>query len=65
MLFRSNRIHPFKVESPGSYASSTIDITEGYIINSKEEDFEIDYYLKKKSGRGDMSPFIEMSELNL
>ena len=60
-----NRIHPFKVESPGSYASSTIDITEGYIINSKEEDFEIDYYLKKKSGRGDMSPFIEMSELNL
>jgi hypothetical protein len=59
-----NRIHPFKVESPGSYASSTIDITEGYIINSKEEDFEIDYYLKKKSGRGDMTPFIELPELS-
>ena len=59
-----NRIHPYKVESPDSYASSTIDITEGYIINSKENDYEIDYYLKKKVGRGDMTPFIELPELS-
>ncbi|MEZ5104525.1 MAG: ThiF family adenylyltransferase [Draconibacterium sp.] len=59
-----NRIHPYKVESPDSYASSTIDITEGYIINSKENDNEIDYYLKKKVGRGDMTPFIELPELS-
>ncbi len=58
-----NRIHPFKTEHPSSYAASTIDITEGYMVNSAESDFEQDNYLKKKSGRGDMLPFIEMSEL--
>lgn len=58
-----NRIHPFKAEHPSKYAASTIDITEGYIVNSAESDFEQDTYLKKKSGRGDMLPFIEMSEL--
>jgi molybdopterin/thiamine biosynthesis adenylyltransferase len=59
-----NRIHPFKAEHPSNYAVSTIDITEGYIVNSGESDFEQDEYLKKKSGRGDMLPFIEMSELS-
>ncbi|HRN72632.1 MAG TPA: ThiF family adenylyltransferase [Ginsengibacter sp.] len=58
-----NRIHPFKAENPSNYAASTIDFTEGYIVNSAESDFEQDTYLKKKSGRGDMLPFIEMSEL--
>jgi hypothetical protein len=60
-----NRIHPFKTEHPSSYAVSTIDITGGYIVNSDESDFERDVYLKKKSGRGDMIPFIEMPELVL
>lgn len=59
-----NRIHPYRSDHPSSYAASTIDISEGYIVNSNESDFEIDTYLRKKSGRGDMSPFIEMSELN-
>ncbi len=58
-----NRIHPYKVEHPSFYAASSIDITEGYIVNSNESDLEVDSYLKKKSGRGDMTPFIEMSEL--
>jgi hypothetical protein len=58
-----NRIHPFKSEHPSCYAGSTIDITEGYIVNSNESDFKTDDYLKKKSGRGDMTPFLEMSEL--
>lgn len=58
-----NRIHSFKAEHPSNYAVSTVDITEGYIVNSAESDFEQDAYLKKKSGRGDMLPFIEMSEL--
>ena len=58
-----NRIHPFKSEHPSYYAGSTIDITEGYIVNSNESDFKTDDYLKKKSGRGDMTPFLEMSEL--
>lgn len=58
-----NRIHPYKSDHPSSSAVSTIDITEGYILNSSESDFEQDAYLKKKSGRGDMVPFIEMPEL--
>ena len=60
-----NRIHPYKSESPSYYAVSTIDITEGYIVNSNEADFQVDAYLKKKSGRGDMVPFIEMPELKV
>lgn len=58
-----NRIHPFKTEPLSSYAGSTIDITEGYIVNSDEKDYKMDQYLKVKCGRGDMVPFIEMSEL--
>lgn len=58
-----NRIHPFKSDPPENYAASTIDITDGYIVNSREDDFEIDGYLEKKSGRGDITPFIEVSEL--
>jgi hypothetical protein len=58
-----NRIHPYKVESCNNYAVSTIDITEGYIVNVKEEDFPIDNYLRKKIGRGDMIPFIDMPEI--
>ncbi len=60
-----NRIHPFKVESPSEYASSTIDITEGYILNTSEDNFSVDFYLRKKIGRGDMAPFIEIPELSL
>lgn len=59
-----NRIHPYKSEHPSSYAASTIDITEGYIVNSSESDFKEDPYLKQKCGRGDMLPFIEMPELS-
>lgn len=60
-----NRIHPFKVDTPSLFSVSTIDITEGYIVNSAETDFTLDEYLKKKTGRGDISPFIEISELTL
>ena len=60
-----NRIHLYKSENSANYAVSTIDITEGYIVNGKEGDFPVDDYLRKKLGRGDMIPFIEMSELML
>jgi hypothetical protein len=59
-----NRIHPYKTESPNNYATSSIDITEGYIVNVPEEDFKIDLYLRKKIGRGDMIPFIDIPELS-
>ncbi len=58
-----NRIHRYKTEEPSNYACSTIDITEGYIVNVAETDFETDNYLQKKIGRGDITPFIEMPEL--
>lgn len=59
-----NRVHPYKVEPPDQYAASTIDITEGYIVNVAESDFETDAFLRKKTGRGDIVPFIEMPELS-
>lgn len=55
-----NRIHPFRSDFA---AISTIDYTNNYIINEKEEDLVVDAYLVKKAGRGDTLPFIEMSEL--
>jgi hypothetical protein len=58
-----NRIHPFKAEPNKHYALSTVDITEGYIVNVNEDEFSQDNYLRKKIGRGDMTPFIEMPEL--
>lgn len=58
-----NRIHPYKSELPDRYAASTIDITEGYIVNVQESDFDTDAYLRKKIGRGDITPFLEMPEL--
>jgi hypothetical protein len=59
-----NRIHPYKSEEPSEYAASTIDITEGYIVNVQESGFEIDSYLRKRIGRGNIIPFIEMPELS-
>lgn len=59
-----NRVHPYKSELPNQYAASTIDVTESYIVNVPETDFETDSYLRRKIGRGDMAPFIEMPELS-
>ncbi len=59
-----NRIHPYKSDLPAEYASSTIDITNSYIVNSSEDIFNGDKYLMLKVGRGDILPFIEMSELS-
>lgn len=59
-----NRVHPYKSEPPNEYAASTIDVTESYIVNVPETDFETDSYLKRKIGRGDITPFIELPELS-
>jgi hypothetical protein len=58
-----NRLHPYKAEIPSKYSLTTIDLTENYICNVDESDFEIDAYLLKKVGRGDMIPLLEMCEL--
>jgi ThiF family protein/JAB domain-containing protein similar to deubiquitination enzymes len=59
-----NRMHRFKGEHPKQYGISTIDITESYIVNICEDDLAHDEYLRKKAGRGDIKPFIEMPELS-
>jgi hypothetical protein len=59
-----NRLHTYKAGSPGDYAQSTIDITENYIVNVEESNLKIDHYLRKKLGRGDVLPFLEMSEVH-
>lgn len=59
-----NRLHPFKGDAPDRYAMSTIDITEGYIQNTSEQELEIDAYLKKKVGRGTVNPFLDTPELS-
>ena len=58
-----NRIHPYKSEKPSNYAVTTIDMTENCIINLNELDLTPDEYLKKRTGKGDITPFIEFSEL--
>lgn len=58
-----NRIHPYKSESSENYSLSTIDLTENCIVNVSENDFELDEYLKRKTGRGDISPFLEITDL--
>lgn len=58
-----NRIHPYKTAKPNSYAQTTIDMTENCIINVAEEDLVYDSFLRKKVGRGDMKPFLEMSDI--
>ncbi len=58
-----NRLHPFKDDSPGSYARVMMDYCGGCIENTKEEDFEQDESANKWAGRGDCKPFLRMSEL--
>lgn len=58
-----NRLHPYKADPPGNYALSTIDISEGCIVNVVESDLPVDKYLRNKIGRGDVIPFIEMPEI--
>lgn len=58
-----NRVHSYKSEHPSCYAGSTIDITEGFIVNSNESEFETDCYLTNKCGKGDTIPYIDIPEL--
>ena len=59
-----NRIHAYKVDDCSNYALSTIDMTENCIINVNENSFPIDQYLQKKVGKGDVNPFIEISDIS-
>ena len=59
-----NRVHPYKSEPIDQYSASTIDITEGYIVNVPESDFPTDQYLRNRIGRGDITPFLDMPELS-
>ncbi|AYL96532.1 ThiF family adenylyltransferase [Mucilaginibacter celer] len=58
-----NRIHGYKAERPNNYAGSIIDLSENCIVNVDEESYPTDLYLRKKVGRGDMIPYLEMPDL--
>lgn len=59
-----NRLHSFKTEAPASYAMSTIDMSSCYMVNVHETDLPVDTFLRSRIGRGDITPFLEMPELN-
>lgn len=58
-----NRLHPFKDDTPGSYARVMMDYCGGCIENTGEDEFEQDESSNKWAGRGDCKPFLRMIEL--
>jgi hypothetical protein len=58
-----NRLHPYKANPPSYYAQSTIDVTESFIVNVDESDLLQDKFLMKRIGRGEVKPFIGLTEL--
>ena len=59
-----NRVHPYKVDPPGDFAQSTIDLTEGCFIHQSEDRLDIDAFLKSKVGLGDRKIFLDLVELS-
>ena len=59
-----NRLHPYKDETPDSYAKVMMDYSGGCIENVPEKDYSIDINSQKWAGRGDCKPFLRMTELS-
>ncbi len=58
-----NRIHPYRIPKPECSAWSMIDLTENIIQDVAETDLQTDIFLAKRVGRGDVLPFLEISEI--
>lgn len=58
-----NRLHPFRSDSPSEYAVNSISITNNYFVAVNERDLEVDRSLVKLVGRGTVSPFLGLLEL--
>ncbi len=56
------RIHDFRHDENQDFEINRFSLTDGYFFH--ERDDTVDAYLKKFSGRGDMSPFLNMSEFS-
>ena len=56
------RIHPFRSDPNREFDINRISISDGYYQH--EEDSEIDQYLKKFVGRGNLAPLLNMPELS-
>lgn len=56
-----DRIHRYKGSEPSTRSSIWVMISEDAIVT--EEEGKVDEYLKKRAGRGDVMPFLEMPEL--
>jgi molybdopterin/thiamine biosynthesis adenylyltransferase len=59
-----NRIHPYKIELPEKTAKIAVDITDNFMTADAESDFNVDSYLLKRVGRGDMIPLLEVVDLS-
>ncbi|NDK57373.1 ThiF family adenylyltransferase [Pontibacter sp. BT213] len=59
-----NRLHPFKFEQPRNYAKVSMDYSDGSICNEAEDELVVDDYQVKYAGRGDMQPFLGMSDFS-
>ena len=58
-----NRLHPFRKDPLADYAHQVMEMTEGYWAKTTEGDFEVDEYLVRKIGRGNLRPFLELVDL--
>jgi molybdopterin/thiamine biosynthesis adenylyltransferase len=58
-----NRLHPFRKDMLADYAHQVLEMTEGYWAKTTEGDFEVDEYLVRKVGRGNLRPFLELVDL--
>jgi hypothetical protein len=56
------RVHPFKYDSNKEFAINRISFTDSYYFH--EGDGDIDSYLKKFAGRGDLKPLLNMPSLD-
>ncbi len=58
-----SRVHDIKNEDLTDYDIIRFSLTDHYMINEKST-HEVDIFLSKNIGRGDMSPFLNMPELS-
>ena len=58
-----SRIHEIKVDDLSGFDIIRFSLTDYYLMNETSND-EVDIFLMKNAGRGDMSPFLNMPEFS-
>ena len=57
-----NRLHPYR-NSPTEAAQLMLDMTNNCLAPTPEEELDGDEYLRRQVGRGTVTPFLGMLEL--